>query len=338
MTLLESSLHSFLRQSCEQAQVADLPACILMEALQCQVSQLWPAAHLSCFGSRATGLACATSDVDLVVVGVPGLDVLREDALVFDMQLAALSELSARLELLPAIKSINLQKSTVPVLAVTAAIPSMANTSSPVLHLDISLNTHKHSGLKAAAYVRSLHQRLPMLRPLVVILKEMLHRHQLKSAFTGGLSSYALVLLLSQFLLHHDAKGSADLEAAVDSKRTSTGELLLRCLHFFGEIYEADSHGVCVGQNAGHFSGGAGFVLRNHRSLSKFSLDPLLVLDPVNLSNNAGKSCYRIRQIQALFCKVRASISAAAETAIGQIDAGASIPSIDFLHSIFGPQ
>jgi hypothetical protein len=49
--------------------------------------------------------------------------------------------------------------------------------------------------------VRWLHALLPPLAPLVVMLKALLHRHGLKSTFTGGLSSYALVILVARFLM-----------------------------------------------------------------------------------------------------------------------------------------
>ena len=35
------------------------------------MTQLWPEATISCYGSRAVGLGCASSDVDLVVLGSP---------------------------------------------------------------------------------------------------------------------------------------------------------------------------------------------------------------------------------------------------------------------------
>ncbi|KAG6602968.1 DNA polymerase sigma [Phytophthora cinnamomi] len=41
---------------------------------------------------------------------------------------------------------------------------------------------------------------MPALRPLVLILKSHLLRHDLKCAFTGGISSYVLVILVIRFL------------------------------------------------------------------------------------------------------------------------------------------
>ena len=73
------------------------------------------------------------------------------------------------------------------------------------LRVDVSLQTAQHSGLVAAEHVRCLHACLPALAPIVVVLKALLNRHHLKSAFTGGLSSYALTVMVARFLLHHQA-------------------------------------------------------------------------------------------------------------------------------------
>ena len=51
--------------------------------------------------------------------------------------------------------------------------------------------------------MRWLHSALPPLQPLVLALKELLRRHELKSTFTGGLSSYALTVMVSHFLANH---------------------------------------------------------------------------------------------------------------------------------------
>merc|ERR1719238_350600 len=67
--------------------------------------------------------------------------------------------------------------------------------------MDLSFNTPQHRGLLAAQHVRWLHSQLPFLPPLVMLLKALLHKHGLKTTFTGGLSSYALVTMVSRFLL-----------------------------------------------------------------------------------------------------------------------------------------
>jgi hypothetical protein len=171
-------------------------------------------------------------------------------------QLDALQALLPRVAGLPTVASASINKSTVPVIALTAEVPAAPGKASgeaapaatrekcpadaaaatgarkaadegaqpadataagaagegackpsageaPTmrLHVDISINTPQHRGLIAAEHVRWLHQQLPPLAPLVTVLKALLHRHNLKATYTGGLSSYALVTMVSRFLL-----------------------------------------------------------------------------------------------------------------------------------------
>lgn len=187
LAALDHCLHGFVRRTVHQARQVDAPACALTERVQLEVSEIWPGARLACYGSRATGLACASSDVDLVVLGVPGFEGPPD----MQAQLHALAALQARLERLPGVTSACIQKSAVPIVTLTAASAAGAED----LHLDISLHTPQHLGLLAAQHVRQLHLVLPALQPLLLILKQLLLHQQLKATYTGGLSSYALTVM-----------------------------------------------------------------------------------------------------------------------------------------------
>lgn len=56
--------------------------------------------------------------------------------------------------------------------------------------LDISLDGPDHSGLAAAALLRSLTGRMPLLGPLVLLFKDFLKSKGLCDSHNGGLSSY----------------------------------------------------------------------------------------------------------------------------------------------------
>ena len=190
LAALDHCLHGFVRRTVHQARQVDAPACALTERVQLEVSDIWPGARLACYGSRATGLACASSDVDLVVLGVPGFEGSPD----MQAQLHALAALQARLERLPGVTSACIQKSAVPIVTLTAVSAAGAED----LHLDISLHTPQHSGLLAAQHVRQLHLVLPALQPLLLVLKQLLLHQQLKATYTGGLSSYALTVMTAR--------------------------------------------------------------------------------------------------------------------------------------------
>ena len=246
MARLDRMVGEYYRQAMRESSAMDGPAMQLMGHVQHAVSELWGSyARIACFGSRATGLACATSDVDLVVTGMPGLDpattphLWRQAPASVEDQCAALEDLRPKILKLPGVLSATINRAAVPVLAITADVrflqqlepkprsgahdgarcnctsaataadaPTTAPESAPaaapaaaLLHLDISIHSERHRGLLAAQHIRWLCASLPPLAPLVIFLKGLLHKADLKSAFTGGLSSFALVLMVARFLI-----------------------------------------------------------------------------------------------------------------------------------------
>ena len=53
-----------------------------------------------------------------------------------------------------------------------------------------------------AALVLRLLRDFPVLKPLTLVLKQLLVEKGLNDAYTGGLSSYGLVLLIASLLTH----------------------------------------------------------------------------------------------------------------------------------------
>ena len=74
LAVLDRSTIHYWRSSQAAASECDTAARDLIQRIQASVRQLWPEAQVCAFGSRATGLATAGSDIDLVVTGVGGLD------------------------------------------------------------------------------------------------------------------------------------------------------------------------------------------------------------------------------------------------------------------------
>jgi DNA polymerase sigma len=73
-----------------------------------------------------------------------------------------------------------IDRTAVPVIKV-----STKDTKKYTLHLDISFDGPGHHGLEAAQMISSMMNELPMLRPLVVVLKQFLIERSLLEAYTG---------------------------------------------------------------------------------------------------------------------------------------------------------
>jgi non-canonical poly(A) RNA polymerase PAPD5/7 len=61
-------------------------------------------------------------------------------------------------------------------------------------------NTNTNSGLLAIPLVKHHLDDTPSLRPLILVVKNLLARHGLNSAATGGLSSYSVIWMCVSFL------------------------------------------------------------------------------------------------------------------------------------------
>jgi DNA polymerase sigma len=71
----------------------------------------------------------------------------------------------------------------------------------PCPHLDTT-----HTGLAASGLLKHYIQLLPPLKILSLVLKQFLYERSLGDTYTGGLSSYCLVLMVVSFLLNRDAE------------------------------------------------------------------------------------------------------------------------------------
>ena len=164
--------------------------------------------------------------------------------------------------------------------------------------LDLSLDGPSHRGIATCALVRRMIQNYPgQLVPLVRVLKQWLLGLGLNDPYSGGLSSYGLVLMVVSFLQQHrqhrrDAGGTTTSERAekpAGTKTTTTEEeseilwheewsdgsvtsradlglLLLGFLHTFGVLFDPSTLGV--------LSSGPLFDRRSHE---RHKLDPYVL-------------------------------------------------------------
>jgi DNA polymerase sigma len=116
------------------------------------------------------------------------------------------------------------------------------------------------------------------LKPIVLVLKKLLHNSNLNSPYHGGISSYSLVLMTSTFLYTNNA--------------FSMGKNLTEFLNYYGNFFNP----LITGLN------GEGYMLNLNNA------DPIMVLDPLNITNNTTRNAFRIQEILQLFKRAHALI------------------------------
>ena len=110
------------------------------------------------------------------------------------------------------------------------------------VNLDLSLQADRHNGVASSGMVLSLSSEHRTLRPLLLVLKQLLLRRGLQTSHTGGLCSYGLVLMLARFLQEQEPASWK----AVGTQEEDLGDLLLRFLRFFGMDFNPRTTGISV--------------------------------------------------------------------------------------------
>ncbi|CAN0272808.1 unnamed protein product [Ectocarpus sp. 12 AP-2014] len=213
--------------------------------------------------------------------------------------------------------------------------------------VDVSFEGQGHNGQAANQLVKDLVDGFPALRPLALLLKQFMMEKGLSVSYTGGLSSYALTLMVARYLQEQ-------------TSQMDSGSLLLGFLDFYGNHFDPRLTGISVGRSryfsrsaplpapppqvaaavpgapsaarmfygqrgrTSSFQGGLGGVAPpgvptvaagipgwGDMMRMPYRFDPLFIEDPMNLSNNVGHNCFRVYQIQRAWSDAHASLARA---------------------------
>ncbi|XP_065859306.1 uncharacterized protein [Euphorbia lathyris] len=145
------------------------------------------------------------------------------------------------------------------------------------IRLDISFKSPSHTGLQTTELVKELTAQFPAATPLALVLKQFLADRSLDQSYSGGLSSYCLVLLITRFLQHEHHLGRPINQ--------NWGSLLMDFLYFFGNVFDPRQMRISVQ--------GSGVYINRERG---YSIDPIHIDDPLFPTNNVGRNCFRIHQ------------------------------------------
>jgi len=143
------------------------------------------------------------------------------------------------------------------------------------------------SGFKSGEFQRLASERHPQLRPLTLVVKQLLHRHRLNDPYNGGLTGYGVVLLTLRFLLDREPELNGE---------SNLGTLLHQMLSFYGEAFSAATMGIRV-------KPGESYIFCEEDGVCPWKYQPLYIEDPIQRGNNVGSAAWCFPQIQKLFVK-----------------------------------
>ncbi len=154
------------------------------------------------------------------------------------------------------------------------------------LSLDISLEDPKHYGVECVNYIKSMISKYEVLTPMTLAVKNILLKATLNDPYKGGLSSYGVILLILNFLNLEKNKGN-------DISIKNLGNLFYDFLYYYGTTFEP-SNGIIDINNTDDMT-----------IYSKYQFQimngELVIVDPLNISNNVGKNTRQFKNIKLAF-------------------------------------
>ncbi|KAL9975956.1 hypothetical protein ACROYT_G013180 [Oculina patagonica] len=235
------------------------------------IKRLWPTAEVEVYGSFRTGLYLPTSDIDIVVFGNwERLPLWTLEQALTANKIAEVSSVKV------------LDKASVPIIKLTDQKTNVK--------VDISFNVP--AGLSAAEFVKDQIELFPCLPPLVLVLKQFLLTRELNEVFTGGISSYSLILMAISFLQHHPRAEGRTL-------KNNLGVLLIEFFELYGRNFNYTNVGIRVKEGGTYFSKQE--VLLSMDDVFNQSCALLCIEDPFTPGNYIGKSSYKFMEVKQAF-------------------------------------
>jgi len=265
---LHLEVRDFYEYMMPTAEEAFMRKCVVQRMTDL-ILNIWPAAKVEVFGSYKTKLYLPTSDIDMVVFGQ------WEKLPLWTLEKALVNEDIA-------------DQSTIKVLD-KASVPIVKFTDKQSrIKVDISFNMD--TAVKGAELIQEFLKEYKVLPQLFLLLKHFLVMRDLNEVFTGGISSYCLMLLTVSFLQMHPRQESKLPDA-------NLGVLLVEFFELYGRNFNYQRTGIKI-RNGGCYCSKDEIM----REMADGQFPSLLCIeDPVSKVIDIGKSSFGILRVKEAF-------------------------------------
>ena len=247
----------------------------ILNELQLVVNEINPSYKVNLYGSYCTGLCLPWSDIDTVLTCES--DIKDE---------YFLSRLYYKLVNKPWVKDKKfIENTTIPII-------KLVSNDKFNFHIDISEESEKHFGLKTVELVKSYLKAYNVLEPIILALKTLLNNGNLNNPYTGGLSSYGLILMVVSFI-----QSEIDNDKFNEKSPNILGETFLNVLGHYGIFfffynYVIITYPVDENSDISDRDSSFSFAQNSHE---------LIIVDPLNKQNNVAKSTFQFMNIKMAF-------------------------------------
>ena len=313
------------------------------------IKQQWPRANVYAYGSCQTELCLPSGDMDLVIC-LPNVMMNDTSFAAGPGPLEGRNTLyktwQESLEQVLRLSSWVKQDSIKIIKHAPVQIIKVRSSGKPhhdiPIDLDISFEAGNHTGRNTIKLIKSLCARFSALKPLVLVLKQHLKEQKLGEAYTGGLNSYGLTLLVACFLKHY--KHISTMHTTSPGPTTpnwkrhrnamqhpSLGDLLLLFLKFHSDTLSFDPCKIGISLERGYFNRTVALNIQSRHPIPPNNIaNPNIaarrrslkgnVLSPATTPTGPANVTQRVSQSEASKGTTTSSASASAKTTQHRFD------------------
>ena len=230
------------------------------------------------YGSHATNLCLPWSDLDVVLVSINNTNNNQNLNVNNQILLNQLYENLKKKEWVKESKYIS--SASIPIIKI------ISDDNFNNMQIDISIQDEKHFGLKCVDLVKKFISQYESLKPLVLVLKNILKRANLNDPYKGGISSYGLILMIVTFLQTQKRIGKD-----ISNNENNLGRLFYDFVNHYGIKFEPSKYIIYARINED--DGKDDLNIQNIQVGSD-----LVIIDPLNISNNVAKSCFQFFNVK----------------------------------------
>ena len=253
----------------------------LLKNVEKAVNECIPDYQVHLYGSHATNLCLPWSDLDVVLIP-KNLNMIYNKS---ENNRSLLSKLYENLKNQKWVKDIlYISNASIPIIKIYSI--GIYNN----IPIDISIQEETHFGLKCVELVKQYMNQYESLKPLVLSIKNILKRANLNDPYKGGISSYGLILMIIYFLKQQSFAGN---DISKGENNCNLGHLFYDFLVYYSFDFEFGKNIIYVKNTPSDLEA---------LKYQNISLGPkLIIIDPLNPSNNVAKSCFQNMGIKMAF-------------------------------------
>ena len=190
------------------------------------------------------------------------------------------------------IKGMNLRENLeIKILRIECSVNIPGENQARRFDIDITIENEKHYGLKCVNLIKSYLKEYPMLKPITIALRAILHSANLHLPDKGGLSAYGLILMVVSYI--QSQKESLNL-----NEPDICGKIFYGFLKHYGVIFDFNKYLILTYPTNENSNGNTD--KESYNNMNQYGQE-FIILDPLNNTNNVAIKSFQFMNLKMAF-------------------------------------